>query len=219
MENNRIAEDRSHVKMSGIEQSCHTHVMHVVLISDHSLVADSSFVLHFRQHVSPGIRVFPCVDISSRSNVEDPTLTTSSSAGVAPESTIPPKKRVATHPYRVYGYKVTHDWVVQFGRDHDLELPDMSNDSLESAVFMYLISNLPGLQRHFLDDPADTDYGWSHCLSIANNWNPKKKPLVAGRLPTWKAVLGTEEEPRWFIPTRDTIPPIPRQYKRYVIHA
>ncbi|KAF8548343.1 hypothetical protein OG21DRAFT_776385 [Imleria badia] len=153
------------------------------------------------------------------SEAEDPTLTTSASAGATLASTMPPKKPAATHPYRVYGYKVTHDWVVQFGRDRGLELPDMSNDSLESATFMYLISHLRGLQRHFLDDPTDTDYGWSHCLSIANNWNPKKKPLVAGRLPTWKAVLGTEEEPRWYIPTRDTIPPIPRQYKGYVVHA
>ena len=82
----------------------------------------------------------------------------------------------------------------------------MSGDSLESAVFMYLMFRLPGLQRHFLDDPSDTRFGYSHCLSIANNWNPKKKPLVAGRLPQWKEILGTEEEPRWFIPLRHTTP-------------
>lgn len=82
----------------------------------------------------------------------------------------------------------------------------MSEDSLESAVFRHFIFRLPGLQRHFLDDPSDTEFGYSHCLSIANNWNPKKLPLVASRLDQWKAVLGTEEQPKWYIPTRHTIP-------------
>ncbi|KAF8548339.1 hypothetical protein OG21DRAFT_1516400 [Imleria badia] len=88
----------------------------------------------------------------------------------------------------------------------------MGNNSLESAV----ISHLTGLQRHLLDSPTNIDYGWRHCLSIANNWDSKKKTLsmVAGRLPAWKAALGTEEEPRRYTPTRE-----PRQYRRYVIHA
>ncbi|KAF8137548.1 hypothetical protein EV363DRAFT_1446382 [Boletus edulis] len=152
----------------------------------------------------------PLHSAAAMSKAEDPTP---ASAGATPDS-IPPKKPAATHPYRVYGYKVTHDWVVQFGRNHGLELPDMSNDSLESAVFMYLIPRLHGLQRHFIDNPDEMFYGWSHCLSIANNWNPKKKPLVAGRLPMWKAVLGTEEEPQWYTPSRDTIPRIPRRHQR-----
>lgn len=57
----------------------------------------------------------------------------------------------------------------------------------------------------------------SHCLSISNNWNPKKKERMARRLPTWKTVLGTEEDPQWSIPTPETLPPIPRNYRGYVI--
>lgn len=133
------------------------------------------------------------------------------------QSAIPKRKRVV-HPYRVYGYKVTHGWAHQFGRKHDLELEDMSLDSLESAVFMYLISQLPGLKRHFVEDQNDA-YGWSHVLSIANNWNPRKEPLIASRLPTWKLVLGTEEEPKWYMPMPDTVPPIPPEYQRYAAHA
>ncbi|KAF8553026.1 hypothetical protein OG21DRAFT_1510753 [Imleria badia] len=117
-----------------------------------------------------------------------------------------PAARAATHPFRVYGYKVTHEWVWKFGRDHNLEKPGISEDTLESAVFQFLMFRLPGLQRHFLDDPSDTEFGYSHCLSIANNWNPKKIPLVDSRLEQWKTVLGMEEKPRWYIPTRHTIP-------------
>ena len=99
-------------------------------------------------------------------------------------STAPrPIARPATHPFRVNGYKVRHEWVWKLGKDRDLEKPGMSGDSLESAVFMHLMFRLPGLRRHSLDDPSDTRFSYGHCLSIANNWNPKKKPLVAGRLP------------------------------------
>lgn len=76
----------------------------------------------------------------------------------------------------------------------------MSGDTLESAVFLFLMLRLPGLKRHFIDDPSDTRFGYSHCLSIANNWNPKKMPLVASRLEQWKTILGTEEQPRWYRP-------------------
>ncbi|KAG9315791.1 hypothetical protein JVU11DRAFT_3440 [Chiua virens] len=81
---------------------------------------------------------------------------------------------------------------------------------------MYMICKLPGLQHHFFDDENDL-YGWSHILTIANNWNPKKKLLVAGRLPTWKAVLETEEEPRWYMPSPENIPPIPPNYRKLVL--
>ncbi|KAF8443939.1 hypothetical protein L210DRAFT_945047 [Boletus edulis BED1] len=148
------------------------------------------------------------------STTEEPPVT-SPSAGVITEPAVPPpKKLVATHPFRVYGYKLSHGWIIQFGKDKGLQRAGMSNNSLESAVFMYLLARLPGLQRHYLDDPDESFYGWSHCLAIANNWNLKKKSLVAGRLPKWKAVLGTDVEPLWHIPTRDTIPPIPREYRR-----
>ncbi|KAG9315793.1 hypothetical protein JVU11DRAFT_3442 [Chiua virens] len=137
----------------------------------------------------------------------------------APESApVPPKKKRARHPYRVYGYKVTHEWVYEFGRKHGIEREGMSLDTLESLVFLHLIHRLPGLQHHFFDDKNDID-GWSHILTIANNWNPKKKPLVAGRLPTWKAILGTEEEPRWYIPSPHNIPPIPLNYRKCVAHV
>lgn len=137
---------------------------------------------------------------SSRSTTEHPLPAERRSAAPA-----------ATHPFRVYGYKVTHEWVWKFGKDHDLDQPGISKDSLESAVFEHLMFRLPGLQRHFIDDPSDSEYGDSHCLAIANNWNPKKIKLVASRLDQWKAVLDTTEKPRWYIPTRDMIP------RRYIV--
>ena len=70
------------------------------------------------------------------------------------------------------------------------------------------MGKLPGLQHHYLDDPS-SELGWCHCLGIANNWNAKKRSRVAERLPKWKVVIGTEEEPRWYIPTVDTIPYVP----------
>lgn len=63
----------------------------------------------------------------------------------------------------------------KFWRNYDLERPGMSEDALESAVFLFLMPRLPRLQRRFIDDPSDIRSGYCRRLSIANNWNPKKK--------------------------------------------
>lgn len=121
-----------------------------------------------------------------------------------PQSAVPPQNPTATHPYRVYGYRATREWVYEFAKNHGIS--DQEEGSLEGAVFGHLTLRLPGLEFHFLDDPSDTDFGYCHCLAIANNWNQKKLARVASRLPKWKSVLGTEEKPQWYTPTHETVP-------------
>ncbi|KAF8548019.1 hypothetical protein OG21DRAFT_1501258 [Imleria badia] len=114
------------------------------------------------------------------------------------------------HPYRIYGYKLNREWFAKFAKDHNIGKPDWGAGAIESGVLGHLTFRLPGFQIHFVDDPSDIDFGYSICISLATNWNRKKLDRAASRVPKWMEMLGTEEKPRWYKPTVDTIPPIPR---------
>lgn len=62
-----------------------------------------------------------------------------------------------------------HKWLRQFGKAHRLDYPGTSGDSLESVVWFYLSCNLPGVERHLINNPFETPIGYSHYLALANN--------------------------------------------------
>ncbi|KAN0082874.1 hypothetical protein V8E55_008669 [Tylopilus felleus] len=130
-----------------------------------------------------------------------------------PQSVLPPPHKplhppTPPHPYRIYGYKLDNEWFAKFAKDHNIGKPHWGAGGIESAVLGYLTLRLPGFQIHFVDDPSVPIYGYSICISLATNWNRKKLERAASRVPKWMEVLGTEEKPRWYKPTVDTIPPM-----------
>ncbi|KAN0082866.1 hypothetical protein V8E55_008661 [Tylopilus felleus] len=134
------------------------------------------------------------------------------SADSEPQSVLPPPHKplhppTPPHPYRIYGYKLNNEWFAKFAKDHNIGKPDWDAGAIESGVLGYL-TRLPGFQIHFVDDPSVPIYGYSICISLATNWNRKKLERAASRVPKWMEMLGTEEKPRWYKPTVDTIPPM-----------
>ncbi|KAN0082849.1 hypothetical protein V8E55_008644 [Tylopilus felleus] len=127
------------------------------------------------------------------------------------DSQSPPHKPLQPtppHPYRIYGYKLNNEWFAKIAKDHNIWKPHWDEGTIESSVLGYLTLRLPGFQIHFVDDPSDIEFGYSICISLATNWNRKKLERAASRVPKWMEMLGTEEKPRWYKPTVDTISPI-----------
>ncbi|KAN0092804.1 hypothetical protein V8E55_003588 [Tylopilus felleus] len=127
---------------------------------------------------------------------------------VAPRRAVPPREPTPRHPYRVYGYKLDNEWFTKFAKDHNIGKPHWGPGGIESGVLGYLTLRLPGFQIHSVDNPLDTDFGYSICICLATNWNRKKLERAASRVPIWMEILGTEEKPRWYKPTVETIPPM-----------
>ncbi|KAN0093262.1 hypothetical protein V8E55_004046 [Tylopilus felleus] len=108
------------------------------------------------------------------------------SADSDPQSVLPPLHHplhppTPPHPYRVYGYKLNREWFAKFAKDHNIGKPHSTAGSIESSVLGYLTLRLPGFQIHFVDDPPDTNFGYSICISLATNWNRKKLERAASR--------------------------------------
>ncbi|KAN0082900.1 hypothetical protein V8E55_008695 [Tylopilus felleus] len=138
----------------------------------------------------------------------EPQPADSEPQSVAPRRAVCPREPTPRHPYRVYGYKVDREWFAKFAKDHNIGKPHWGTGAIESGVLGYLTLRLPGFQIHAVDNPLDTKYGYSICICLATNWNRKKLERAASRVPIWMEMLGTEEKPRWYKPTVDTIPPI-----------
>ncbi|KAN0084535.1 hypothetical protein V8E55_008039 [Tylopilus felleus] len=175
-------------------------------------------VLASHNHVSHREYCLLCTNaLSGQSNPHParlPPPVESQSADSDPQSVWPPLHKplhppTPRHPYRIYGYKLTNEWFAKIAKDHNIGEPDWDEGAIESAVLGYL-TRLPGFQIHFVDDPSVPVYGYSICISLATNWNRKKLERAASRVPKWMEILGTEEKPRWYKPTVETIPPIPR---------
>ncbi|KAN0082876.1 hypothetical protein V8E55_008671 [Tylopilus felleus] len=148
---------------------------------------------------------------------EQQPSTSQTSAPVEPQSAdsdsqSPPHKPLhpptPPHPYRIYGYKLNTELFAKIAKDHNIWKPHWDEGTIESSVLGYLTFRLPGFQIHFVDDPSDIEFGYSICISLATNWNRKKLERAASRVPKWMEMLGTEEKPRWYKPTVDTIPPM-----------
>ncbi|KAG6375375.1 hypothetical protein JVT61DRAFT_2930 [Boletus reticuloceps] len=149
--------------------------------------------------------------VNQPSTPVEPQPADSEPQSVAPRRAVPPREPTPRHPYRVYGYKLNNEWFAKFAKDHNIGKPHWGAGGIESGVLGYLTLRLPGFQIHFVDDHAsDADFGYSICICLATNWNRKKLERAASRVSIWMEILGTEEKPRWYKPTVETIPPIPR---------
>ncbi|KAN0084551.1 hypothetical protein V8E55_008055 [Tylopilus felleus] len=162
----------------------------------------------------PASYLHPTIMSEQPSSSQTSAPVESQSADSDPQSVWPPLHKplhpsTPRHPYRIYGYKLNNEWFAKIAKDHNIGKPDWDEGAIESAVLGYL-TRLPGFQIHFVDDPSVPVYGYSIRISLATNWNRKKLERAAGRVPKWMEILGTEEKPRWYKPTVETIPPIPR---------
>ncbi|KAN0082899.1 hypothetical protein V8E55_008694 [Tylopilus felleus] len=172
------------------------HVASVTLLLYHCLLFN---LLHTMSEQQPSA--------SQTSAPVEPQSTDSEPQSVLPPPHKPLHPPTPPHPYRIYGYKVDNEWFAKFAKYHNIGKPDWDAGAIESGVLGYL-TRLPGFQIHFVDDPSVPIYGYSICISLATNWYRKKLQRAASRVPKWMEILGTEEKPRWYKPTVDTIPPI-----------